>query len=227
MCKHIVSNCQIYCKTCNEHYDCRICHDDLFHNHIFSVRDCNRIKCKICLTSQTISNKCYNCNVLFAEYHCLKCLYFNNIICYHCDECQVCYFQKKHICLVENICILCSLKFEHSIDLCKTHCGHIVHLLCLKELIFDDYSCPLCHLYSPKNNNCNLCFKKLIDHNGRNISIKLPCNHILHYKCSITCSSFVTPNQIITPTDILSIQKQNIQVNQIITCPTCFKKYIY
>lgn len=175
MCKHYDKNCEILCNKCCKYYSCRICHDEN-ENHKIDRYNIYFIKCLECDTEQISKQHCINpyCNIQFSKYYCNICNLFDNNsnkdiyhcnkcnICrigktenfYHCDICNGCYpinLKGNHKCIkniVNNDCCICFEDLFHSregVQILK--CGHVIHVLCMKELIKYHIQCPLCKDY--------------------------------------------------------------------------------
>lgn len=228
MCSHSDSNCQLYCYNCEKYYCCRKCHEDdkQIVDHLLIGKNCNKIKCNLCQTEQKPSNKCIKCSVDFAEYICLKCLYFGKKRYYHCNRCGVCYFNPIHECQNSSICLLCNDFMDEPSKLCILHCGRTVHLLCMKQsLIFDDNNCPLCMNYGITPYKCIFCLQNICN-NGLKY-LRLPCNHDIHLKCSTLCSKFIVDNKYISNNEIFEFYQERQKILQIIKCPKCNLTFSY
>ena len=171
-CPHYQRECQIQCPTCEEFFNCRICHDNYVEDHALNRFTVDTVKCNICKAIQPINldAKCSKCECIFAKYYCNTCHLFEDDQdkeIYHCNKCGICRVgiqENYHHCHNCNICIhidsyethkcfkntwddcpICMETLKDSIiPLFLLPCGHGTHLECIKTLMTTDYRCPLC-----------------------------------------------------------------------------------
>ena len=170
ICNHYERNCVIIAPCCNKEFPCRLCHDENS-DHKINRFDIKEIVCKKCDQRQNVSNKCINCEIMFAKYYCDIChLWLNNDNnpIYHCQDCGICRKGKKEDffhCKKCNLCLSIDLKNEHKCisdtansncpccnnylfnsteNLSVLKCGHTIHKKCLEQYIQYNFSCPLC-----------------------------------------------------------------------------------
>lgn len=157
----------ILAECCNKYYTCRLCHDEC-ETHQINRYKIKTVKCLLCDTAQSISNRCINCHIEFANYYCDICHLHNddkNIDIYHCnkcgicrvgkkddyihcDKCEGCFYKAGHICIEKNAKSNCPICFESIFDSRESstvlRCGHIMHKSCLSLYLQDNYICPFC-----------------------------------------------------------------------------------
>ena len=89
MCEYYDRKCLLKCNTCLEFFCCYKHHNKTTDGHYMLM--CDIVKCAECSHIGKINNNCENCEIRFADFSCLKCLYFGNKESYHCSYCNVCY----------------------------------------------------------------------------------------------------------------------------------------
>ena len=174
MCEYYNRKCFIISECCSKKYCCRLCHDineydnqdniDLAHKiNRFNIK---KVVCKECNTEQEKSNKCKKCGIIFGEYYCSICNFYDkNVkdyfhcdkcgICrinkknaYHCDKCKICVLDKNHNCVVKDINSNCPICLEDLFNSRKNinflKCGHIFHTDCFANYCKSNYKCPIC-----------------------------------------------------------------------------------
>ena len=155
-CEHYNRGCKFIAPCCNNIVNCRICHDDEYSHKIDRFK-IDLIKCNQCGLQQEISNKCIDCGLIFAEYFCKICRFYDSNKTkkyFHCNDCGLCRVgtpEEVFHCNVCNVCLLINLKDNHK---------------CRNELF---------------RNDCCICLEDLFT--SREESIVLPCNHTIHNKC--------------------------------------------
>lgn len=195
-CVHYDRKCVVVSPCCNKIYGCRICHDESissYDNSSASVSGISHVGangmnrsgvctktmdrfaikeiiCRECHTRQPCANKCINCNIQFAEYHCAKCnLWMSNTKRpFHCDQCGFCRVGGREAfkhCNICNMCISTTVynthncmkdKYKNNCPVCTEDmfssrqapqdlpCGHAIHAHCFRKLAGFDYRCPVC-----------------------------------------------------------------------------------
>ena len=167
-CNHYSRNCKLYCKVCDDFFNCIYCHDEQITSHEFDRYNVEKMKCKLCNTIQSVGQKCINCNQIMGEYFCSICNLFENVntdishchkckICrrgkdlIHCDDCNMCIHSckfKDHICInkYDDICPFCNENLKNSRNIIiPLPCNHLVHQDCLFEYLKSgNYQCPYC-----------------------------------------------------------------------------------
>lgn len=166
-CEHYESNCQLKTNCCNKTFDCRRCHDAVS-DHLFNRFSLSEIICKKCHVSQQPSNKCENCEIVFALYFCAVCCLWSSSETYHCEGCNLCkkgdrnetfHCEKCNACLplslkdkhvhIENLlessCLICGEYLSWcSKRIAMLKCSHIMHEECLGLLRRECSNCPIC-----------------------------------------------------------------------------------
>ena len=156
ICNHYERNCVIIAPCCNKEFPCRLCHDENS-DHKINRFDIKEIVCKKCDQRQNVSNKCINCEIMFAKYYCDIChLWLNNDNnpIYHCQDCGICRKGEKEDffhCKKCNLCLSIDLKNEHK---------------CISDTA--NSNCPCCNNY--------------LFNSTENLSV-LKCGHTIHKKC--------------------------------------------
>ncbi|KAG9449526.1 hypothetical protein H6P81_009491 [Aristolochia fimbriata] len=145
---------------------------DVQKRHDIPRREIKRVICSLCSTEQDVQQYCTNCGVCMAKYFCAKCKFFDDDesksqfhcdgcgICrtggeenfFHCNKCGCCYSnwcKGFHRCIEKAMHHDCPVCFEYLFDSTKDisvlHCGHTLHLDCLKEMESHfQFSCPVC-----------------------------------------------------------------------------------
>lgn len=140
--------------------------------HDVPRHEIKRVICSLCGTEQDVQQNCIHCGVCMGQYFCSKCKFFDDDvskqiyhcnkcgICrtggeenfFHCDKCGCCYstaLKDSHNCVERAMHHNCPVCFEYLFDTTKDitvlHCGHTIHLECLKEMERHfQYSCPVC-----------------------------------------------------------------------------------
>jgi RING finger/CHY zinc finger protein 1 len=135
-------------------------------------RGVSEVVCALCATRQKPSATCSACGVLFGEYSCLACNFFDDDlskghfhcdacgICrvggrdnfFHCSTCNACYtvkIQGNHTCVSDSMAgncpVCCDALFDSLTGVIVLRCGHTIHRACLDELIeHGSYQCPSC-----------------------------------------------------------------------------------
>lgn len=158
-CNHYKRNCALICPTCNKQYTCRHCHNEEEFDHELNRKKVDTIVCLECNIKQSVSNKCINCKIQFANYFCQICRLYDddrtkNI--FHCDDCGLCRIGKREDYFHCNICNGC-----FPIHNKETH-----HEICRQKMLND--ICPICR---------DSCFDSV-----KKINI-LRCKHPIHVEC--------------------------------------------
>ncbi|GAV73448.1 zf-CHY domain-containing protein/zf-RING_2 domain-containing protein [Cephalotus follicularis] len=145
---------------------------DLIDRHEIPRHEVTKVICSLCNTEQDVHQYCINCGVCMGKYFCAKCKLFDDEVSknqYHCDDCGICrtggkenYFHCKkcdccysvlmkdnHACVERAMHHNCPVCFEFLFDTLKDitvlHCGHTLHLDCLRNLTLHyRYTCPVC-----------------------------------------------------------------------------------
>ena len=155
-CQHYNRGCKFIAPCCNNIVNCRICHDDEYDHKIdrFKIES---IICNQCGLQQAVSNKCIQCNLVFAEYFCKICRLYDTHETnkyFHCNDCGLCRVgtpEEVFHCDKCNICLSITLKDNHN---------------CRKELF---------------RNDCCICLEDLFT--SREGALVLPCYHTIHIEC--------------------------------------------
>lgn len=167
-CDHYKNRCKIYCKQCDELYDCWKCHNNESAHEIKST-DITEIECIYCNKKQEWSTECIECNIPFGDYTCKSCkvLDISSIDMFHCDDCNICYlgsedefkhcskckccmditFYKSHKCIknrLKNNCSICMESLTNGELIKALKCGHVLHQECYESLLGNNEKCPLC-----------------------------------------------------------------------------------
>jgi len=155
-CAHYNRGCKFIAPCCNNIVNCRVCHDDQYEHKIDRFK-IELIKCNQCGLQQEVSNKCIHCNLIFAEYFCKICRFYDSDDTkkyFHCDKCGIC-----RVGVIEDI----------------FHCDNCN--MCLSIKLKNNHKCnnQLFH------NDCCVCLEDIFT--SREGSIILPCNHTIHIHC--------------------------------------------
>ena len=169
-CTHYKRKCNIMSPCCQIEFPCRLCHDENS-DHQMNRFDIKQIICRECNFLQNTGNKCVNCSVIFANYHCEICnLWLDNEVnpVFHCHDCGICrkgnkedffHCKKCNLCInkskenqhkcVENTansnCPCCNNNLFNSTEsITVLQCGHTIHCDCLMEYTKYNYECPIC-----------------------------------------------------------------------------------
>lgn len=172
-CGHYKRFCQVKAPCCDEYYVCRKCHDEA-NDHIMDSLIVTEMKCLLCNTEQTVSNKCINpmCATQMGNYYCDICHLFENRInikLWHCHDCGICVrpidscpdtiiahcFEcngcdnVNHTTHInrDNNCPVCleSLKISDLVVIKPGQCTHLMHEVCYREYrSHGNYNCPVC-----------------------------------------------------------------------------------
>lgn len=234
-CKHYLRMCRIKTSCCNEIFNCKRCHDEFYEYdkdkpHKLDINTITSIICNNCNKEQTVNKYCIGCGICFGMYYCQMCILYDDIDKgqYHCEKCNICrlYKTKSFHCNNCNICLNVNLKDNHKCSNVKdsycpvcmeymfdstkstylTKCGHVIHYLCLIDLLETSNKCPICAKSIMNLPSLN----KLIDleveqtlmpEEYRNKLVDILCNdcneissvnfHIVAMKCLI-CESYNT-----------------------------------
>ena len=170
ICNHYKRNCSIISPCCKKIFPCRLCHDQ-YSDHKINRFEIEEIVCRKCNIKQNTSNKCINCNTIFAKYHCNICnlwLDNDNNPVYHCHDCGICrkgekedffhchkcnlciskHLKNTHICVSDTAnsnCPCCNeYLFNSTQEITILKCGHTMHKHCLEEYVKYNIQCPLC-----------------------------------------------------------------------------------
>ena len=194
MCEYYDRKCLLKCNICSNFFCCYKHHNKTIEDHY--MIPCNIVKCIECSHISIINDNlhCEKCKTLFAEFYCLKCLYFGNRESYHCSICNICYSTPEHYCykkdITEEICGICLDKIYPTIDFTKLPCDHLFHKKCIKEYSTREYSlCPLCRKYARNIILCSLCERNLCESGYEVVVFKLPCGHRYHQTCLVSLST--------------------------------------
>ena len=178
-CKHYDRGCKMVCPTCEESFWCRHCHNEKyeFHSdpkksHLLDRKKVMKIICGNCEKEQSIKNKCEDCGLVFGEYYCEECRFYDNKdrgqfhcdkcgICriggsenfFHCDKCNACLsisLKDNHKCIDGTLKQNCPVCLEYLMDSTDASmilkCGHSIHKKCVDSLLKSRVSkCPLCN----------------------------------------------------------------------------------
>jgi len=178
-CVHYDRKCVVVSPCCHKVFGCRVCHDESVIPNGSDQPTCKvnmdrfaitEIICKDCKTRQPCSNKCINCSIQFAEYHCPKCNIWmsHSKRPFHCDQCGFCRVGGRDAfrhCATCCMCISVTVyethncmkdKYKNNCPVCTEDmfssrqapqdlpCGHAIHAHCFRKLAGFDYRCPVC-----------------------------------------------------------------------------------
>lgn len=170
-CAHYKRNCHKKCEKCDKFYPCRFCHDEQVLQHKFDRFQTKEMKCLFCETIQPIGKECITCSKQMGVYYCDICKLVDNDSSksiFHCSDCGVCRlgnpsdFEHCKICgicvtkghasmgkcrkdLVQANCPVCMEDMTFSNQLLRIlPCKHVIHHVCLEQLLKHDFRCPLC-----------------------------------------------------------------------------------
>lgn len=155
-CAHYNRGCKFIAPCCNNIVNCRVCHDDEYDHKIDRFK-IEKIKCNKCGHDQEVSDKCSECGLIFADYFCEICRFYDTnetnkyFHCYQCGLCRIGTPDSVFHCNNCNICLSIRLKDNHK---------------CCNQLF---------------RNDCSICLEDLFT--SREQSVVLPCNHTIHFKC--------------------------------------------
>ena len=181
-CEHYERNCWMICPTCNEKYNCRLCHNDIWElkkdGHTLPRRDVREVVCKKCEMRQGVSNKCINCEEIFGKYYCDICHFWENRQkdIFHCDSCGICRIGRREEyvhCDICNACFPVESMEKHG-DICRRNLFENDCAICMEEMgdsvksgtvmrcghIFH-VDCIM--MYMRQNVKCPLCRKIMVD----------------------------------------------------------------
>ncbi|KAL8427326.1 hypothetical protein Efla_002289 [Eimeria flavescens] len=166
-CSHYRRKCKVVAPCCNQIFWCRHCHNEKTEQLLAKAHEIDRhaveeVVCSACETRQPVSNKCVKCGIVFGNYFCPICKFWddqgNQKKVYHCAECGICraggrenYFhcptcgscypkqlQNKHKCLENAMRRQCPVCLEDMFSSLRQSqvltCGHTIHSHCLRQL---------------------------------------------------------------------------------------------
>lgn len=181
-CKHYRRKCKLLADCCGVFVTCRLCHDEEERcMHELVRKNTKRVLCMVCDLEQDVGKICKGCGVVFGEYFCEVCKFFDSTPekdIYHCDKCGICRLGKglgidnihcdecngciskerygKHKCLPKSLlgqCPICSGElFTTMKDTYTLRCGHWIHSECC-----DSYR------QTYRNYTCPICHKSMYD----------------------------------------------------------------
>ncbi len=95
-CEHYLRHTSIFAPCCQKWFPCHRCHNDET-DHELNRSEVTLIKCRECLTEQSVSEKCQNWECSRAERfdlsYCHQCLIWNDDPdrpMFHCNDCGMC-----------------------------------------------------------------------------------------------------------------------------------------
>lgn len=165
-CTHYNRKCKIFAECCFQYYDCHMCHNEYNIDHTLNKSNIEMVQCLKCFNVQCFSDRCEKCDLLFANYYCLRCKILDNKSSYHCKKCNICQYGKKSDYIHCNLCKYCIDTEEYD--------EHI----CINNSINDN--CPICLI---SMENCDQSLKILL------------CGHALHQNCYIDHLNLVKQNK--------------------------------
>lgn len=190
-CEHYQRGCKLLYSCCNEYYDCRFCHDDVWNNyntpddkiHCADRKQVNTMKCKYCQKIQPINNMCTMCEKIMGTYYCCECklLDLEDKGQFHCDKCGIC--RQGGIDNFEHCdkCGICSNKNDHkckikldSQDQCPVCCIQLFDstIPCQKMLCGHWIHVQCFNNYIKYNIKCPICSKSIIKSDMYDLYIK-------------------------------------------------------
>eukprot|EP00397_Hematodinium_sp_SG-2012_P015427 GEMP01015709.1.p1 GENE.GEMP01015709.1~~GEMP01015709.1.p1 ORF type:complete len:300 (+),score=60.38 GEMP01015709.1:392-1291(+) len=160
-CAHYRRRCRIVAPCCGEVCWCRHCHTEKT-QHELDRKAIKEVICSKCHKRQPRGRHCTSCDVLFGEYYCGICNFWddegNTKKVFHCDDCGICriggrenYFhcqkcgccypmeiRDNHKCVanaMQQDCPICLHDlFQSTTQVTILQCGHTIHQSCLAEM---------------------------------------------------------------------------------------------
>ncbi len=160
-CEHYLRHTSIFAPCCQKWFPCHRCHNDET-DHELNRSEVTLIKCRECLTEQSVSEKCQNWECSRAERfdlsYCHQCLIWNDDPdrpMFHCNDCGMC---RKGL----------RKDYWH----CQT-CGYCSHV--------DAKNSHICQS-NKIHDNCPICQESLMN---SQIGVIQPhnCAHLMCFKC--------------------------------------------
>jgi RING finger and CHY zinc finger domain-containing protein 1 len=154
-CKHYkTKGCsQFFFECCGVYDPCHRCH----HARGCTVKPprISTIECNHCMTTQSPSPMCINCQTPFSRSYCGECLIWTDLEIFHCDKCSVCRVGKASDMFHCDNC-----------EACFSIVGREAHR-CAKTKL--------------KDAHCPICLESV--HTAQSASTILPCGHVVHCDC--------------------------------------------